>query len=392
MEYYPPSLPPPLPLPHSILKDNPSFKFEVRGFIEFKNVPEPVECYYLLHDNFEREMFTPLIVTDDTAEFQFSVLSRNPNTPPGTPHALESETRSLDGLLPRLGATSVCPFSGAVPDFNLIKPTPNSTPNPTPPGSQRNSLSSEYPNIITSSPTPPPCHTSNSRGSPSPDSDDTECSASLITSPPSILDTLPEEEGVVSIDHHHYHAPTNFMLTMRNTSMSPLKEDFSEDDMISTNVSLTNLDEGIEMQRKISDVSGYSADSGSETPGEAKHSARKISDVSTHSGESGIESTTRKISDTVGPEITVVVPEATKLASEERKLSSSSSGSTEEELSIIRRSRAGSVNKAIEKFDTLTQRIRKSGINMVCSTEISAHSEISAHDSFNGEHKETSVA
>ena len=174
--------------------------------------------------------------------------------------------------------------------------------------------------------------------------------------------------------------------------MSPLKEDFSEDDMISTNVSLTNLDEGIEMQRKISDVSGYSADSGSETPGEAKHSARKISDVSTHSGESGIESTTRKISDTVGPEITVVVPEATKLASEERKLSSSSSGSTEEELSIIRRSRAGSVNKAIEKFDTLTQRIRKSGINMVCSTEISAHSEISAHDSFNGEHKETSVA
>lgn len=191
--------------------------------------------------------------------------------------------------------------------------------------------------------------------------------------------------------------------------MTPLTEDANEE----VNGTAPNADEGIEIpQRKISDASNCSAGSGIEfnvpevsevtessstvsdvSGAVSKPPTRKISDVSSHSGESGIESTTSKVSDTSKdslPEYKLSNGSKEELPTdrgstsrgmadreatpkeelsperqlEERRLSGSSSGSTEEELTFLRSRRAGSVHKTVVRYDSLTRQ-RKSGLPMV---------------------------
>ena len=193
---------------------------------------------------------------------------------------------------------------------------------------------------------------------------------SEVVSPPvslSILeptDELDQAHKQGDMDHHHYHSHISLLASLRNASMSPLHEDLNEEE----GISLGNVDEGIDVQRKSSDMSNCSSESGgggggggggcgvSATQKDKKQPSRKVSDTSVHSGESGIESPPDKLP---------FNKDSTPLEeSAERKLSSASSVSTEEELATIRHTRSGSVSKAVEMFDTLTRQ-RKSGLTMV---------------------------
>ena len=394
-----------------MLKDKPNFKFEFRGEIEFKNVPEPVKCYYLL-ENTEKEEYTPLVLTEES-DFKF-ILPRTPATPPGTPHephlnphlSFSSHVHSSMSDLIASSEGGGCPFGGSsssnedhipsfpLPDFNVIKPTPKSTPNPSPhPSPPRKLSEEEYPQsliqIITSNYTPP-VSPSNQSGHSSPELDGTECSVAPLSVPPPAVMPLIEsssEDTMSSPQHQSYdlnhsqHSTSPFMATMRNHSMSPLKEDLDEEENVPYS-SLTNLDEGIEIQRKISDVSNYSMESNGgltmgQLPGDTKTSVRRISDTSNHSGEeSGIESTTSKISDASKDglpvdressknEMNADSSKGSVSFDDERRLSNSSSGSiAEEELASIRLTRAGSVHNTIKRYDSMTRQ-RKTGLPMV---------------------------
>ena len=334
---------------YSLLSDKPNFKFEFRDSLQFKNVPEPIKCYYLL-DNTLKEEHTAIIVSEETEQVTYHqfVMSRSPDTPPASPHLPENLADQLSSTMQSDDFKTGCPFM--TPDFNVIKPTPTSTPNPTPPSSRKNS----------------------SETSPA------FCPPVYSVSPPTPLNSVPcldTTEGIDSGDDVHFHIPTTFMASMRNTSMSPLREDLNEEEHFSSSSSAPNIvDEGIVL-RKLSDISNSSCSSGggAEQNGvetstvEAQSSAtklpsRKISDVSNHSGESGIESTTSKVSDGSGGTCDRDVSKNS--TSNERKLSTSSNGSTEDELTQIRTTRAGSVHNTIVKFDTLTRQ-RKSGLPTV---------------------------
>lgn len=348
-----PPPPPPLSL-HRLLAKKRNFIFEFRDSIQFKNVPAPIKCYYLL-DNTDREEYAAIISTEDLEQVNYTqfMISRTTDTPPSTP-MLSSTLANIKAQIEVQGASGKqCPMF-VTPDLNVTKPTPTSTPNPTPPLSRKSSNSDD------------------------PDYDTVTPSCPAIGSPDRSLS--PESS---------YHLPTTFMATMRNSSMSPLQENLDEEDSTtqssSTNVELedetsnaealaTNAaDEGIVM-RKISDVSnssstGSASGGGTEQSGTSSSSARlpsrKISDVSNHSGESGIESTTSKVSD-VSKDGLPSDRESSRHSTGgvERKTSNSSneSSAAEDELATIRHARAGSVSRTIEKFDSMTKRVRKSGL------------------------------
>ena len=348
------------------MAEKPNFVFEFRDSIQFKNVPAPIKCYYLL-DNTEREEHTAIIVTEDSEQVNYQfMISRATDSPPSTPilnNFADMTAEIEDHQEKEMG----CPMF-VTPDLNVIKPTPNSTPNPTPPVSRKSSST-----------------------------DDPDYGAVPPSCPASGPDHF--EEG-------HYHSSTTFMSSMRSSSMTPLREDLDEDDtttITTTHGSDTNHpnlstlltetivanmdqdddcpefsvnDEGIVI-RKISDSS--STGSGGEQGGaEALSSctrlpSRKISDISNHSGESGIESTTSKVSD-VSKDGLPCDRDSSKqsLPGPERKLSNSSNGSnTEDELTFMRHTRAGSVSRTIEKFDSMI-RTRKSGLPTV-ATQPHAH-------------------
>lgn len=344
------------------MSDKPNFKFEFRDSLQFKNVPEPIKCYYLL-DNTLKEEHTAIIVSEEAEQVTYHqfVMSRTPDTPPASPFLPEPLADQLISSM-QSDDFKTCPF--ITPDFNVIKPTPTSTPNPTPPNSRRSSTESSPAASPSPGPIYPPVHS---------------------ISAPSIFNSAPYSETTEGIDSApltgvgddgHFHISTTFMTSMRNTSMSPLREDLNEEEHhFSSSSSATNIvDEGIVL-RKLSDISNssYSSAGGAEQNGvetgtvEAQSSAtklpcRKISDVSNHSGESGIESTTSKVSDASGGACERDVSKNS--TSSERKLSNSSIGSMEDELTQIRTTRAGSVHKTIEKFDTLTRQ-RRSGLPTV---------------------------
>lgn len=401
----------------SLLKDKPNFEFEFRDSLQFKNVPAPVKCYYLLNNTERDEQAASVVVTEEPEQhlYQFMV-SRPTDTPPATPllagtleYSPEPSTSSLTQFITSSMAegASGCPMFGGVPDLNVIKPTPTSTPNPTPPNSRKSSQTD---------PTHPfegsPPHTHVTPPSPSP----LVTTAVLVNSPPH--DSAP---------HPPLHPHSSFMANMRNTSMTPLTEDVNEEG----GSTVPTADEGIDIpQRKVSDASStgsgleftvpesscsanmsdsYAPEpepgtSTADSNNTSKPPTRKISDVSCHSGESGIESTTSKISDTSKdglPEYKLsdsskegapraaadreVTPTKDELSPErqvdERRLSNSSTGSTEEELAFLRCRRAGSVSKAIEKYDTLTRQ-RKSGLPTVVQHPATA---IATETQLNGE-------
>ena len=389
--------------------DKPNFEFEFRDSVQFKNVPAPVKCYYLLANTDRDEQAAPDVITDEPEQqmyqYQF-MMPRTTDTPPATPllagtleyASPDANTNNLAQFLSHSMAEGAkgCPMFGGVPDLNVIKPTPTSTPNPTPPCSRKNSQTNSPPatcpaHAMPSTSTPPPLVTT----------------TILINSPPPDADPPQGFDGAP----HHHHPHTSFMTNMRNISMTPLTEDINEEVSGSGSGSTPNADEGIDIpQRKLSEASNCSTGScieftvpeSSNNVAETSSSAskpptRKISDVSSHSGESGIESTTSKVSDTskdglpeykltdgskegfpldrestsgavADREVTPKEELSPDRQLDERKLSSSSSGSTEEELMHLRSKRAGSVSKAVERYDTLT-RHRKSGLPTVIHGE-----------------------
>jgi len=340
-------------------------------------VPAPVKCYYLV-ENTGKDEFAPIIITDEQETFQF-MMTATPASPPITPmtsttHSLASSSSVAETLSQSNDSQLSVPFpqdtcstiSFAVPDFNVIKPTPTSTPTPSPPGSKRNSVTDE-PVLPPSSPTPPLVCPFQSTVSQKTDRDrDTDEEDTLSpTKVGSIL--LPTKEIELSKPEdldHHYHAHISLLASLRNNSMSPLHEDMDEEE----GVSLANMDEGIDIRRKSSDMSNCSSESGgggsSLTKDKKQQSFRKNSDISVHSGESGIESPPDKQSFTNNTKEEVPPESSNRETSVERKLSNSSSVSTEEELASIRNARSGSVSKTVEMFDTLSRQ-RKTGLTMV---------------------------
>lgn len=356
--------------------------FEFREALQFKNVPAPIRCYYLL-ENTDREEQTPIVITDEPEQvtYQF-MLSRTTDTPPPSPLVLESSAKPSHKIALPSNAENIM---GGVPDFNVIRATPTTTPNPSPPSSRENSDAEDFIYQIKTS-LPPFCTAhmlSDHSIAKEPESIDnyriiftpppppSSSSSTSSTTGTLILQTSPDEEvqEYFNPPSHHLQNTSPFMASMRNTSMSPLREDLNEDFF----PSVTNNDEGIVM-RKLSDNSNTSVGSGEgsdPTPTEAHASAtklptRKISDISDHSGESGIESTTSKVSDASKDGLPSDRDSSkVSLGSVERKLSNSSCGSTEDELAYIRCSRAGSVTRAVEQYDTLVTRQRKSGLPTV---------------------------
>ena len=183
------------------------------------------------------------------------------------------------------------------------------------------------------------------------------------------------------------HSTSPFMDTMRKVSLSPLREDMDEEELLretpadeidksSSLLSVTDGDEGIVM-RKLSDVSIQSQESNSGlemASSGAKSTQRRISDTSNHSGESGIESTSCNLKDQQDRDsgINCTMTEST------RKCSASSNGSVEDELKELRRARAGSVKGTIEIYNTL-DRHRRTGLSttaFVNGTDLHPHLKI----------------
>ena len=381
-----------LPPRCSLLKDKPNFKFEFRGSIEFKNVPAPVKCYYLVA-NLNKEEYQPITLPDESepVAFQF-MLTTTPSSPPITPQLTEqlNLNPSPGNIAEMLSRSSngkpTCPIfntdsaiSFQIPDLNVTRPTPNCTPNPSPPNSQKTSITDQLNTFIAQSLFCPAQHiispvhphdssrsSDNTGNIPNVKVDETE-KGMASTFPPfsvSILEPSDEEQQrQTDMDNHHFHSH-NSLSSMRHTSMSPLQEDLNEEESLS----LFNLDEGIDLQRKISDVSNCSTESGGGGGGgvskDKKHTSRKVSDTSNHSGESGIESASDKLSPSSSSS-TSTAKEGVSLDTTLRKMSQdrkvSTSSGTENELATIRRKRAGSVSKVIDQFN----RQRKSGLPMV---------------------------
>lgn len=352
-----------------------------------------MSCYYLV-ENTEKEDFTSVVVSDEPEHvtFQFMMTRTPGDTPPSTPLSTDPASPLPPGLGEMLSHSGAeppkCPFSRDflsneppsfhIPEFNVIHPTPGHTPNPTPPTSKRSSLTDMENQFRFSPHTSPPLSDRGTSSSPEHDLD-ADVSVPFMTcgsvTPPlgrSITGggrgSRPQELELP------IHSTTPFMDTMRKVSLSPLREDLDEEELLkdtptegieqcSSLLSVTDgYDEGIVM-RKLSDTSIQSQESSSglDLVGAGKVVQRRISDTSNHSGESGID--TGKLSE-VSKDINVdrdsgiscSVPDSI------RKCSTSSSGSVEDELNHLRRTRQGSVKGKIEIYNSL-ERQRKTGLS-----------------------------
>ena len=287
-------------LPHflRLLKNKPNFEFEFRGPMEFKNVPTPVNCYFLIA-NTAREGSTPIVIPDEPIQaYEFMVSRPTPPTTPMVPPAGSGRPFSYMYDSP----------SPYVPDINVIHPTPSETPQSTPPTSTRSSLYGSCPfgNITQTSPTPPPDSESDGEGVMFP------LSVSRSDKRPTDLELARE--------------PSMFMDKIY-IGLGPLREDSQEDEQSPTTRDLVS-----------------ERDNDKIIP-EAEKITRKISDASNQSVESGIDSS--RLSDT------------SKEGEPVRKLSDSSADEDSEYGQ--RRYRIGSVSKAVEFFDTWN-RHRRTGL------------------------------
>ena len=383
--------------PPRLLQDKPNFKFEFREQLQFKNVGDLVSCYYLV-ENTEKEDFASVVISDEPEHVTYQFMMARPpgDTPPTTPLAKDPASPLPPGLgeiLSYPGGTEPpkCPFSRhfasfdeppsfLIPEFNVIHPTPGHTPTPTPPTSKRSSLT-EVENQFRFSPlTSPPLSDRGTSSSPEHDSD-ADMSVPFMTcgsvTPPLGRSVTGGGRGNRPQELElPVHSTTPFMDTMRKVSLSPLREDLDEDELLrdtptddiersSSFLSVTDgLDEGIVM-RKLSDTSLQSQESSSglDLVGAGKMAQRRISDASNHSGESEIDSHTGKLSE-VSKDNNVDRDSGISCSAQDsiRKCSNSSSGSVEDELNHLRRTRLGSVKGKIEIFNSL-ERHRKTGLS-----------------------------
>ena len=398
------------PPPHDrLLEDRPNFKFEFRERLNFKNVENLVSCYYLL-ENTEKEESTSIVVSDEPEHvtYQF-MMPRTPNeTPPTTPlppmsplptgigELLSHPSSGMIDKPPRCPFSQHSPhddFSFPIPEFNVIQPTPGHTPNPTPPTSKRSSLTDmENPFRFSSHTSPPPSGDRCASSSPEhdPDAEMGGIFMSRTNTPPSARSLPSNRTSRPPELDLGGHSSSQFMDTMRKVSLSPLREDMDEEELLrdttttageidksSSLLSVTDGDEGIVM-RKLSDVSIQSQESNNglemTNVSKAPPDQRKISDTSNHSGESGIESSASKLSDMKDQQDrddAMTCP----MADSTRKGSASSTCSLDDELKELRLSRAGSVKGTIEHYNTL-ERQRKTGLSTtayVNGTDLQPH-------------------
>ena len=268
--------------------------------MEFKNVPAPVNCYFLLA-NTARDGSTPLVVPDEPVQtFEF-IVSR-PTSPPSTPMVAPTRSFYDSGI------------SHSVPDINVTHPTPSDTPNTTPPTSTRSSLAGACPFSFTPS-----------------------------------TDSESDGEGPIFFrsggSDYNGNRPTDLELMIRDSQvvvgeridvrMSPLREDALEE-QLGEQLPQTTTDE------QCGDIVSDGMDNRAIPNGVKSQNSRKVSDASNQSYESGIESSR------LSEEGDVM-----------RKLSDSS-GSEDMEYGQ-KRYRVGSVSKAVQFFDTWSRQ-RRTGL------------------------------
>ena len=257
--------------------------------MEFKNVPAPVNCYFLLA-NTARDGSTPLVIPDEPVQaFEF-IVSRQAS-PPSTP------------MVPPMRSFYDSGPSHSVPDINVTHPTPSETPNTTPPTSTRSSLAGACPFSFTPS-----------------------------------TDSESDGEGPIyfrsGVSEYNGKRPTDLELLIRDSQvvaervdvrMSPLREDSLEEEQLEQTT-----------DEQCGDIVSEGMDNRVIPDAGKSQNSRKVSDASNQSYESGIESS--RLSDT------------SKEGDIVRKLSDSS-GSEDMEYGS-KRYRVGSVSKAVQFFDT----------------------------------------
>ena len=115
----------------SLLKDNPDYIFSLRGAIEFKNVKEPMMCYFL-EDIVDKEYLT--IEVDDDGSVQYNLLGTPPTTPflPTIITPMDSPQKKLFNQTSNPGFDPQHMYM-SVPDIEVINATPEHSPHPSPP-------------------------------------------------------------------------------------------------------------------------------------------------------------------------------------------------------------------------------------------------------------------
>ncbi len=347
--------------------------------MEFKNVPKPILCYFLLN-NMAKEDYTPIVVAEEpTQTFDFMV--SRPPSPPLTPYLASYNSFSPTDLSRRLSSPTLdrvqqAPhrFSPVLPGVEVLDCTPTPSPGATPPQSQKPSwqqdLPLQCPFRILQSPTPPvrgqsltPPFRGQSPtlllGAPSPSpspvgyESDSELTNLLADEAP-VLRSTPKFE--------YARRPPNIDLALdfslksaRAPVMSPLKEDLCEESPETPPVSRQSPSRPLTQSKLVQSVSTADhahREQDDDTATVETLTIRKNSDASNQSTESA-----RGISDTnsSGSGDTRKLSTASNLEEEERKTS-------KEDLDHLQRSRAGSVNKTVEYYNSLARR-RRSGLS-----------------------------
>ena len=113
-----------------LLAEFPNFEFEVRGPLQFKNVDQPMMCYFLTK-NTEKDEYFEIDVPEEISYDFMPSKGGGTGTPPQTPYLFP--TRSSSGSLPTLQSPvkrpTLFPF---MPELKITDSTPIHTPIHTP--------------------------------------------------------------------------------------------------------------------------------------------------------------------------------------------------------------------------------------------------------------------
>ncbi len=346
--------------------------------MEFKNVSKPILCYFLLSSDV-KEQFTPVVVSDEPTQGYEFIVSR-PTSPPPSPYVGSCNAFSPTDLSHRLSMDGgvQSPLSRFSPGIEVLEATPTTSPGVTPPQSKKPSwqqdLPLQCPFRILHSPTPP--HQGQSptpplRGespaqllgvqSPTPShvssDSDNECSITGETSPVRSTPKFDFSRRPPNLDFANREM---LDFSMRASVMSPLKEVLCEDSPETPPVTRQSPSHPLQESKLVQSVTTTGNHSAHQKQDERAIAptdtlpVRKTSDASNHSNESAraVSDTNssgsgdvRKLSTTSNPE------------GEERKTSSE----VKEDLETLQRTRAGSVTKRVEYYDSLSRR-RRSGL------------------------------